>query len=255
MKNIIKKVIKKLSNYQIIKLSNYQDELTFPVEATNLDIEAMLVAKKFSMTSYERLWATCSAVKYIKKNDIEGDFVECGVWRGGNSILMALIAKNLGINNKRFFLYDTFEGMTDPSFIDKDLSGVYAKDLLKSTKKVNGNNIWCIAGLDDVKNNFLKSSYPLELVNFIKGDVAETLRKEENLPDKISLLRLDTDWYESTKVELEVLFPLLVKGGVCIIDDYGHWQGAKKAVDEYFIRQNFFPLMNVTDYTGRVFIK
>jgi hypothetical protein len=77
--------------------------------------------------------------------------------------------------------------------------------------------------------------------------------EEKNLPEQISILRLDTDWYTSTKIELEVLYKKLVKGGILIIDDYGHWQGARKAVDEYFKNKNIW--LHYVDYTCRYIIK
>ena len=90
---------------------------------------------------------------------------------------------------------------------------------------------------------------------FIEGDILKTLLNKSNVPDKISVLRLDTDWYESTKIELEVLYPKLQKGGVILIDDYGHWGGCKKAVDEYFSKMQNKPLFIPSDYTGRVAVK
>jgi len=75
------------------------------------------------------------------------------------------------------------------------------------------------------------------------------------MPGKIALLRLDTDWYESTAHELKHLYPLLVPGGVIIIDDYGHWEGARKAVDEYITAEKLPLLLNRIDYTGRIGIK
>ena len=92
-----------------------------------------------------------------------------------------------------------------------------------------------------------------ENIKYIEGKVEQTL--SDNNPGKIALLRLDTDWYESTKIELEVLYPLLVIGGVLIIDDYGLFHGAKKAVDEYFHSINEEPLMHRIDYSGRMIIK
>ena len=106
-----------------------------------------------------------------------------------------------------------------------------------------------------MRSNLFSTGYSQSQIHFIKGDVAETLENNSNIPNKISLLRLDTDWYESTKKELEVLFPRLVSGGVCIVDDYGHWNGARKAVDEYLAQLKIFPLIHVTNYTGRVCIK
>jgi len=207
------------------------------------------------MTSPERLWATISATKYVIKKNIPGDFVECGVWRGGNSMAMALTLKSLDVIDRKLFLYDTFSGMTTPSHQDKDMMGVLAKDLLNNADKFNGNNVWAFASVKDVDNNMRGLNYPEENIRLIKGDVEITLKDESIIPRSIALLRLDTDWYASTKIELEVLFPRLAIGGVCIIDDYGHWQGARSAVDEYLEENNLFPLLCVTDYTGRLFIK
>ena len=145
--------------------------------------------------------------------------------------------------------------MTAPSGEDIDLENVKAEDVLNTTPKQDGNNIWCIASLEDVQTNMASTAYPESLINYIRGDVVDTLKHSENIPNKIALLRLDTDWYHSTKAELEVLYPRLVKGGICIIDDYGHWQGARKAVTEYFENQGFYPLLQVTDYTGRLIVK
>lgn len=226
-----------------------------PVEATKAEIEVLENARPFTMMSDSRLWACISATKYIVNNNLAGAFVECGIWRGGASLSMMLTLKLQDVEDREFYLFDTFEGMTEASHVDIDPSGLTATQLLKKTKKGNGNNIWCIAGLDDVKANLAASNYPEHLLRFIQGDVADTLDLEENLPKEIALLRLDTDWYQSTRKELDILFPRLVKGGVCIIDDYGHWAGARKAVDEYLLENGLYPLMQVSDYSGRLFLK
>lgn len=112
---------------------------------------------------------------------------------------------------------------------------------------------WAIASLDDVKRNVRLTRYPEERITFVKGPVEQTLNA--TAPDHIAVLRLDTDWYESTKAELDHLYPRLAIGGVLIIDDYGHWQGARRAVDEYFAARGEHPFLHRTDYTGRVMIK
>ena len=118
------------------------------------------------------------------------------------------------------------------------------------------------ANIDEVKHamstlqkNCSDTGIDIASLKFIKGDVCETLKEPDNVPDQISVLRLDTDWYESTKAELEILYPKLSNKGVLIIDDYGHWEGARKAVDEYFLSQKYKPLFNVIDRTGRSAIK
>lgn len=232
-----------------------RENYSFPVEATNEEINLLKLCMPFSMTSEERMYATLSAVKYIVNNKIPGDFIECGVWQGGNSMIMAKTLMNLGEYNRNIYLFDTFEGMTSPTGVDIDINGSNAEKLLKAAEKKESNNIWCLASLVNVKENMSSTGYPFERFHFIQGDVLETLTKSSNIPQSISLLRLDTDWYESTKMELEILFPRLVVGGICIIDDYGHWKGARKAVDEFLAIHKIFPLLHVTDYTGRVFIK
>lgn len=240
---------------ELSNISLPEPKVILPPEASEQDREIVQKCKAFTMTSDARLWATISASKYVATNGIEGAFVECGVWRSGSSMAMALTLLDLNVKDRSFYLYDTFTGMTEPSEDDIDLHSVRAREILDNTPKEEGNSFWCIASLDDVKANMASTSYPEKLINYIQGDIVETLKIHQNIPDKIALLRLDTDWYQSTKVELEVLYPRLVKGGICIIDDYGHWQGARKAVTEYFENQGLYPLLQVTDYTGRLLVK
>jgi hypothetical protein len=144
--------------------------------------------------------------------------------------------------------------MSTPTEKDLDATGSSAVDLLKAPKTKDKDSIWCIADLDDVKNNMAKTNYPASNINYVKGKVEETI--PENSPgNSIALLRLDTDWYESTQHEMKHLYPLLSTEGVLILDDYGHWQGAKKAVDEYFSTEKKSLLLNRIDYTGRIAIK
>lgn len=207
----------------------------------------------FTMVSRERLYAHFQAVDHVVKNGIEGDIVECGVWRGGTSMLGALTLLGLGDPFRDVWLYDTFAGMTEPTTADvSPWGGHNTRRLWKNNSKADHNS-WCFAPVDDVRRNLISTGYPENRLRFIKGNVTETLLR--NVPDKIAVLRLDTDWYESTKAELEILFPRLVKGGVLLIDDYGAWKGCKQAVDEY-LAANKIPLMlHRTDYTGRSAIK
>ena len=225
-----------------------------PVEATTQDVTLINSIIPFTMTSSERLWSLINAVRHVVSNEIPGDFVECGVWRGGSVMAMAQELSNLGVTDRRIWLYDTFSGMTDPTAADVETgTGVLAADMLSTTAVADGDNVWCVAGLSDVQANVRSTGYPFENFTFIEGDVAQTLKS--SFPATISLLRLDTDWYESTRMELEVLYPRLAVGGVCIFDDYGHWQGARKAVDEYFEKLGHRPYMHPIDYSGRVLIK
>lgn len=166
---------------------------------------------------------------------------------------MRLFSDYLNLS-KKVIGFDTFDGMTSPENIDEDYRGRNADVLMKSTLKIeNIKNIHAYCSLEQVNRNFDNIGIKKGSINLIKGKVEETLLIPNNLPRKISVLRLDTDWYKSTKIELEVLYPLLVKGGVLIIDDYGHFKGAREAVDEYFKNQKIW-LHNI-DYSCRLLIK
>ena len=237
---------------QISRLSSLEDR--FPIEASEADKAIIRALKPYTMTSGERLWSLMNAVRYVILEGLPGDFVECGVWRGGSVMAMAMELRRLGVSDRRLWLYDTFAGMTAPTDQDVEaVSGLAAAAMLQSTPVGDGNNVWCVAGRSDVEANVRSTEYPFEQFTFVEGDVAQTLKA--STPDSISLLRLDTDWFESTGACLEVLYPRLVIGGVCILDDYGHWQGARKAVDDYFGKVGHRPFMHPIDFSGRIFIK
>jgi O-methyltransferase len=217
------------------------------------DLAIMRAVEKFTMTSRERLYGLICAVRYLSANKIPGSFVECGVWRGGSMMAAALTLMELRDQNRDVYLFDTFEGMSAPTEKDKVASGESAEAILAKTERREGPGIWCIAGLDDVQQNLFTTSYPREKLHFVKGKVEDTL--PSRAPQEIALLRLDTDWYESTRHELETLYPRLRRNGVLIIDDYGHWKGARQAVDEFLARLPFKPLLTRLDYTGRLLVK
>ena len=202
----------------------------------------------YSLTPLIRRWTLIKSLHYINKNKMIGDIVECGIWRGGNLFLAKKIQdKYYNEIQRKFYGFDTFEGMTQPSVHD----GEKINKIYQSFK--DKNEPWTKASLDDVKNSSKKLFSDINQFNFIKGKVEETLLDKKNLPNKISLLRLDTDLYESTKIELEILYPLLVEKGILIIDDYGDFQGCRKAVDEYFLDKNV--LMISVDKSCRVVVK
>lgn len=226
---------------------------TIPVDFSDELIGIITNVRAYTMTSAERLFAFHEAVKYIHKNNVQGSIVECGVWKGGSMMAALSTLKNVGDISREAYLYDTFEGMSEPDANDKAVNGESADALLKKGDKSQSDSVWCVAGLDEVKKNVSKINYPADKIHYVVGKVEDTLI--HTIPDQIAILRLDTDWYQSTKMEMEVLFPKLVKGGVLIIDDYGHWQGSRKAVDEYIANNNIQILLNRIDYTGRIAIK
>lgn len=214
----------------------------------------------YTMTSIERGYSLYSGIRYICQQGIPGALAECGVWRGGSSMLIALTLHALGESVRDLYLYDTFEGMPYPG--EKDVissTGASVRERWESIEE-NGRipfEDWKV-GLDEVRSNMAATGYPVEKVHMIAGMVEKTLTAQEHKPPaELSLLRLDTDWYDSTRVELEQLYPRLSRGGVLIIDDYGHFDGARLAVDEFFaslpVRER--PFLHRIDYTGRICIK
>ena len=180
------------------------------------------------------MYALYGAIHYVVRTGIEGDVVECGVWHGGSAMLAALALAQAGDTGRAIWLYDTFEGMPPPSELDVDPFGAAAHDVLRARERLpeaDPHNPWAYATLADVKANMAQTGYPR--VHYVEGKVEETI--PAHAPERISLLRLDTDWYESTLHELEHLYPRLAPGGVLILDDYGWWSGARRAVDEYFV--------------------
>lgn len=169
--------------------------------------------------------------------------------------MLAIAEVLIDMNDTRheLYLYDTFEGMSEPTEHDNDFTGKKAVDLLLPNVNKNEDIIWAYSSLDAVKQTMAKTNYPQKKMHFIKGKVEDTI--PSILPESICLLRLDTDWYESIRHEMKYLFPRLIKGGILIIDDYGVWKGARKAVDEYFTENDIEILLNRLDDTGRIAIK
>ncbi len=217
----------------------------------DLDLEDELFLKiyekvrAYTMTSITDVYSLYTALNFITENKIEGDFVECGVWKGGCSMFMANYLVDKSLADRRIYLYDTFSGMTDSGSLDIDLNG----------KSASTDNVitWEPASLEEVKENMSTTNYPLENIVFIEGDISKTLK--DNTPNKISLLRLDTDWYESTKSELKYLYPKLTTNGVLILDDHGHWLGARKAAEEYFAKSKEQIFLSKVNYSTRLGIK
>lgn len=209
--------------------------------------------KAYTMTSPERVFAVLDAVRYVLKNDVEGSIVECGVWRGGTMMAVAHLLRMHNSFDKDLYLFDTFAGMPLPADVDADFHGRKAKSKFLAKQRTPDSSDWCYASLSEVQINLESAGYLKDKVHYVVGKVENTVPVQA--PETISILRLDTDWYESTKHEMIHLYPRLVPGGVLIIDDYGHWQGARKAVDEYLLENRVPILLNRIDYTGRIGIK
>ena len=252
IRKTLRTLLKKFG-YDIVKPDERLVVNGLPADFDKATVDTYQKVKPYTMTTPERIASLCNAVNYLVENNIEGDFVECGVWRGGST--MAAIDTLLKANDKsrEIYLYDTYEGMSEPTEHDKVFTGTAADELMNSSDREDATSVWCYSALEEVQKNVGSLKYPAAKVHYIKGKVEDTI--PQNIPQKIALLRLDTDWYESTAHELKYLYPLLVPGGVIIIDDYGHWEGARKAVDEYIASEKLPLLLNRIDYTGRIGIK
>jgi hypothetical protein len=216
-------------------------------------VEIYEKCKPFTMVSFEKSFALYKAVQYIVRNNIEGDFVECGVWKGGQAMLIAYTLMQEKDTTKKIYLYDTYKGMTKPEGIDVHV-GNKEKAITKwGLQQQSEHNDWCFAPLAEVQANTALTKYPQEHFVLVEGDVLQTIPKQ--LPEKIALLRLDTDWYASTYHELVHAYPRLEKKGVLIIDDYGTWEGSRKATDQYMEEQGVHLLLNKIGKSGRIAVK
>jgi O-methyltransferase len=193
-----------------------------------------------------RLGSMYEALLAIDAEEIPGDVVECGVWRGGNIMLARLVSPA-----RECWLYDTFNGMPEPDHEfdrkrphDDGRLGELAIDRYRAKEK--GGTRWDKVSLVDVQQQFLEMNLLDDRIHWIEGEVESTLL-DRPLPDIIAILRLDLDWYWPTKVSLEQLYPRLADRAFLIIDDYGHWMGCKKAVDDFFADGR--PEMRQIDYS------
>jgi len=203
------------------------------------------------------------AIRYILSNNIEGVVVECGVGEGDfEHIWINELMKNNSVRD--IYLYDTFTGLVEPSEHDYTCNDAtlykMSKDDVYNTwksqiinEKVNG---WCYEPLEKVQGRLNSTGYPLDKLHYVVGDVMETLKDKTTIPEKIAILRLDTDWYESSKYELEQMYDNVVIGGVVIFDDYYHWNGQRKATDDFFSSRNItYDFVNIGNRKTSAIIK
>lgn len=206
-----------------------------------------------TMVPWSGLYSAYKAVRYLIDAGVEGDIVECGVWKGGCVALMMEVFHNAGQTDRQFYLYDTFEGMTKPSDADVHFSGAQFAVPQYEAKQKKG-QAWSHGSLQAVRETLERTSYPQDKVVIVEGDVVQTL--ESTRPESIALLRLDTDWYESTRAEMAHLYPLLMEKGIFICDDYGSWRGSYQAVEEYFQAHDVQMYLHVdTAYGGATGVK
>jgi O-methyltransferase len=212
--------------------------------------ETIRAVKPYTMTAPEKLFALILATRYVVDHGIDGSIVECGVWRGGSMHAVARTLLARGVTDRDLHLFDTFAGMPPPADEDRRHDGTPAAELL--TKNPKTASVWAVASLEDVRAGMQQTGYPSQRVHYHPGLVEETIPVEA--PDRIAILRLDTDWYESTRHELDHLYDRVPSGGVVVFDDYGFWQGARQAVDE-FLERTGARLLLVPAASGRIAVK
>ena len=203
----------------------------------------LILEKNLTMTSARNLLFTASVCDAVIRNNIEGDFVEVGVWRGGH-----LIAANVGFGeseNRKIIGIDTFSGMTDPDEEEFNLNS--GKSATSRTQELKSGKGWIPAGVEEVRSNCIELGLSADRFELHKVDMSnKSALAEKKLPTSVSVLRVDVDWKNPTANTLDFFYKLVVSGGIVIIDDYGSWSGAKEAVDEFrkknFIKDPLFPI-------------
>jgi len=258
--SILKKSLKKIINscgFELIRKKTFDDNLLYNYDPFNGDKhqvnKVINLVKPFTLTTPNSILTLVNAVKYVVENKIPGSIVECGVGQGGSMMAVAKTLLDLNCTDRSLYLYDTFEGMTRPTKVDINWNNESAIEKFEKEKISHDSSIWRNTTLQEVKQAVYSVGYRREKIYFIKGKVEDTL--PENAPESISILRLDTDWYESTRHELIHLYPHLSKGGIIILDDYDHWMGSKKATDEYFSKNKIPLLLNKIIRGGRIGVK
>jgi len=213
--------------------------------------EAIAQVGSHTQLSYERLVTLYEQVAYVERCGLPGSLVECGVWRGGASAMMALANLAEGPARRPLHLFDSFEGMPQPR---ADVDGLAAMDLMRSASPSSpGVNVASPQQALDLIVG--RVGYPESSVVVHKGWFEDTIPIAREALGAIAVLRIDGDWYESTRTVFEHLYDLVVPGGVVVIDDYGHFEGCRRATDEFLGRHAPDAYLHYIDYTGRYLIK
>jgi hypothetical protein len=244
---VLKRRAKRLVQGLGYEIKSTKSSSPWPLDFQQRDIELYEDVAPYTLTPPPAVAALADAVRYVRSNGVPGAIVECGVWKGGSMRAVAKTLLELGETGTDLYLFDTFEGMSEPTDEDVMWTGERADAVL--ARESRDSNFWARAPLDEVREVMYALPYPQAKIHFVKGKVEDTIPGQA--PDQIALLRLDTDWYESTRHELVHLYPRLASGGVLILDDYGWWRGAGRATDEYFQKNGPAPLLVRIDHEGR----
>lgn len=246
-----------IAEERAIDYQQMMDEYAASVRYSDMDQAFFPIledVRRYTMTTVERLYALWTAVQYLVEAEVQGDLVEAGVWRGGSVMLMALELLRSGAMPRPLWLYDTFAGLPRPDAeIDVDVLGNRGIDGWLPRNFSNDTSVWAYADEVDVRANIASTGYPEIMTHFIVGRVEETVAAQ--CPERLALLRIDTDWYASYAHLLDTLYDRIVPGGVLLLNDYGHMLGARRAVDEFRHKRGIHLPMLRVDYSCRLMIK
>jgi hypothetical protein len=251
MKRLVKALIRS-AGYEVVNLERPTNRDLFPADFDEAVIKTYLKVRPFTLTSPERVFVLLRAIEYLHANNVAGDIVECGVWKGGSMMAVAETLSRLGSHERHLYGFDTFKGWEAvPGPVESD--GIFANRVWQERQVADPSR--AEYSLDEVQRRLEATEYPRDKIHLVVGKVEDTLPSQA--PAAIALLRLDTDFYESTRHEMQHLFPRLARGGVLIIDDYGNggYEGARRAVDEYIAHERLPLLLNRIDSDGRIAVK
>lgn len=274
MRSLMKRVITRLINaagFDLVRHRpprevnlNIDEHLGYELEAEAT--ECIRMVKGNTMLSKRRLVTLYQQVAYCEKYNIPGDFVECGVWKGGATGMMALANLRKSGQRRHLHLFDAFQEICEPdAAVDGERALREVRDFTGRSDHDKG-KLQALSGiydsfggpgtLDENRQLLEKTiGYPREFTHYHVGWFQNTLPADHQDIDQIAILRLDGDWYASTKMCLEYLFDKVVKGGVIIIDDYGTYEGCRRAVDEFMEYKKIQAYLAPIDSDCRFFVK
>lgn len=268
MKKTMKKTMKKITRslgFELTKISreNPFEDYDYGAEA----YQALSINKENSMMPEVNLITLYEQAVYCEKFDVAGDFVECGVWKGGAVGMMAMANLTHGKKRRKLHLFDAFDDICEPDpLLDGEKAMSDVKRLSdKESSEIKG-DIKAIEGIYDSMgghgtmdecNELLsdKIGYDENYILYHKGWFQHTIEKESKNIEKIAILRLDGDWYDSIKIPLTFLYDKVEKGGLIVIDDYGYYEGCTKAVDEFLGARSIKTFLSYSNYGCRYFVK
>ena len=207
-------------------------------------LSAVQLVQPYTMVGFERLMNAYDLVRRAEEKGLRGAIVECGVYKGGSAAVMTMAASS----RPDVWLFDSFEGLPEPTVEDGAMAVEYAGQRASGALEPIGQ---CVGPLDVVKELFFeKIGADPSRIHIRQGWFQETLPVARHEIGPIAVLRLDGDWYDSTRVCLENLYDLVIAGGFVLIDDYGYWEGCRRAVDEFFAARKLDVALNAVDDSG-----